>query len=166
MIKKRKILPNQILTGTRYIKKYKRPRAQWTKSENEKLLELVNIKGEKWNLISKEFDYKFSSLQCENHWILSINPAIKKGRWSDEETKKLLEFAKINGAKKWIETASLIKTRTAMQCRQHYFSIIKYEKSLNIENKNNIKSNKENSDKKTESDNTENFLFFIEKTNI
>jgi hypothetical protein len=82
IIKRPKLIPKESNSSIIIIPKtlpYVRKRTKWTETENSKLLQLVQKNGENWDLISKELDHNFSSLQCSNHWKLSVNPNIKKG---------------------------------------------------------------------------------------
>jgi hypothetical protein len=142
----------------------KKNRTKWSDSEDKKLSILVKNIGENWALISKEFDYKFSSLQCQNHWNLSSNPEIKKGKWSEEEEKKLLESVKINGPKNWKTISNSIKGRTFMQCRQHYSQMLD-RKKRKTKKRDEIFLKKNKNESPSTNGDVEIFLLFIKKIN-
>ena len=85
IVRRPKLLPRQsentIKKNTHVSIRYRR-RTKWTKEEDEKLLKLVLKNGENWELIRKELGYKYTELQCSNHWKLSLNPTIKKGNFT------------------------------------------------------------------------------------
>ena len=57
-----------------------------------------------------------------NRWTKILKPGLLKGYWSKEEDEQLLEWIKVNGAKKWSECAKYMKKRSAKQCRERWLN--------------------------------------------
>lgn len=45
-------------------------------------------------------------------------------RWSQQEDETLIKHVSKNGTKKWKQIAIELKTKTAQQCRDHYFNVL------------------------------------------
>ncbi len=99
---------------------------KWTEEEDEQLKNLVDQHGKKWAEIAKEMSGR-TSLQCYQHYKRTLNPAIKKRKWTEEEDEQLKNLVDQHG-EKWAEIAEEMSGRTNMQCSQHY-------KTLNAANK-------------------------------
>ena len=50
-----------------------------------------------------------------------------RSRWTKDEEKKLINLVSVTGARGWNQIASLIKTKTAKQCRDHYANCLNPE---------------------------------------
>lgn len=72
-------------------------RAKWTKHEDDKLIEIATKYGEKnWHQIAIELNTNRNELQCFVHYQKYKKMLNKKGKWSNEEDKKLVEIIKEN----------------------------------------------------------------------
>lgn len=72
-------------------------REKWTKSEDDKLIEIVKKYGEKnWQQIAVELDTNRNELQCFVHYQKFKKMIHKKGKWTKQEDQKLLEIIKEN----------------------------------------------------------------------
>lgn len=92
----------------------------WTKKEEQLLKSLVGkMKIKRWRIICKSFQGK-SALQCASRYRRMI-PGIKKGYWTKEEDKNLLEFYKIY-KNNWKEISNRIKTRSYKQVRDRFYN--------------------------------------------
>ncbi len=91
---------------------------KWTKEEEEQLKNLVDQHGEKWIKIAKEMPGR-TNMQCREHYKISLNPAIKQGKWTEEEDEQLQNLVKQHG-EKWAEIAKEMSSRTHKQCWQRY----------------------------------------------
>lgn len=62
----------------------------WSKEEDDRLIELVNIHGpKKWSTIAQELAGRIGK-QCRERWHNHLNPAINKEAWTHEEELTLL----------------------------------------------------------------------------
>lgn len=72
-------------------------RAKWTKHEDDKLIEIATKYGEKnWHQIALDLNTNRNELQCFVHYQKYKKMFNKKGKWSKEEDKKLIEIIKEN----------------------------------------------------------------------
>ena len=53
-------------------------RGRWTKEEDEKLRKLVEIYGERWDVIGSHYPDR-ADVQCQHRWNKVVNPNIVKG---------------------------------------------------------------------------------------
>lgn len=67
-----------------------RSRCNWTKEENEKLLDLINTYGKRWTFISRQFVDRSPSNVMNRYQL--INDANSRGPWSKEELKALADI--------------------------------------------------------------------------
>ncbi len=65
-----------------------------------------------------------SSIQCLHRWTKILQPGLVKGPWTIEEDKKLIEWVKLEGPKKWASCAEFIKGRNGKQCRERWFNAL------------------------------------------
>ena len=54
-------------------------RGRWTKEEDEKLKRLVEVHGERWDLLASHFPDR-ADVQCQHRWQKVVNPELVKGR--------------------------------------------------------------------------------------
>ena len=78
-----------------------------------------------WRKISQILDNRRTADQCNQRWFRVINPDIIKGQWSKEEEKLLIESVSEHGESSWKKISSLIKGRTDIQCRHHFYQLKK-----------------------------------------
>ncbi len=98
----------------------------WTEEEDAKLREIVEKYGinEKisWVKVAKEVDGR-SDDQCRNRWELSLNPAFKRGPWTEEEDAKLREIVAkypVEQSIPWVKVAKEMDGRSNQQCRKRW----------------------------------------------
>ncbi|KAJ5653598.1 hypothetical protein N7490_000601 [Penicillium lividum] len=104
-------------------------RRVWSRLEDEKLLSLVqNLndqrgkEGGNWSEISRHLPGR-SNKDCRKRWFHSLDPALRKGRWSKEEDELLLAAYKRLGPA-WKDIALLIEGRKDDQCAKRYNDIL------------------------------------------
>ena len=118
------ISTHSLPTKQKKIKK-KNSSTKWNNSEYTSLISLVRQYGEQWSLIASKIPNK-TSVQCMQKFKNSQRSA-KKGNWSTEEDKILLDWVKIYGHTKWTECSKLIKGRCGKQCRERWVNILNPE---------------------------------------
>lgn len=102
----------------------KRPCLRWTKEEDERLSQGVEIFGVKrWKQISDYVETKTPG-QCNQHWNRVLSPAIKKDNWTNKEIETLLHRVKNFGAN-WVLVAEGLPGRTDCSCRQKWVTLNK-----------------------------------------
>lgn len=84
----------------------------------------MQVMGEKnWQQISHCFDNR-SAAQCMYRWTKSISPAIRRGRWTEEEDSALRIAAVMYGESFWTKVQRHILGRTDVQCRERYMNVL------------------------------------------
>ena len=95
---------------------------RWTENEYLQLVSLVREHGENWDRISHQFVNK-TAKQCMQKFKNSARSA-KKGNWTEEEDRILMDWIKNHGAVKWTECSKNIKGRCGKQCRERWVNIL------------------------------------------
>lgn len=97
---------------------------KWTLEEDKKLIDAVKIFGDcNWQLIAAALKGR-TGQQCLHRWAKSINPAIKRSKWTPEESDILKRAVQLYGAGNWTKVQRLIPGRTDMQCRERWVNIL------------------------------------------
>ncbi|KAI0036003.1 hypothetical protein K488DRAFT_41939 [Vararia minispora EC-137] len=92
----------------------------WDPSSEKRLAEAVEIYGvENWSLVAKYISEDALPASCQAHWHRSLDPSVKKGRWTDEEDERL-KRAIVAFGKSWVDVATVMEGRTSDQCREHF----------------------------------------------
>ena len=110
-----------------FLLKREKRSTNWTKIEDELLLSLAKKHNfRNWKKVAESFNDK-TAVQCYSRYKL-LNPIIKKGFWTEEEDRNLLELIEIHG-KNWSMLSKIIKTRTRKQIRDRYNNYL--DKNIN-----------------------------------
>lgn len=89
-------------------------KGRWSSSEDLCLVEAVNkFKDRGWKFISQFVPHR-SDAQCRERWVNVLDTKIKKGRWTKDEDKLLLELE----GKSWMEISTNIEGRSINQCKR------------------------------------------------
>jgi hypothetical protein len=109
---------------------------RWTAEENAKLLTLIAIHGEEFNIISEQIKGRTAE-QCRRHWKGALNPEISHSPWSAKEDAKIRFHVSKRGTSHWMELAKQLGNRTPHQCmlrwERHLDSKISHNKSWSTE---------------------------------
>jgi hypothetical protein len=96
---------------------------KWTPEEDKKLTDAVKIFGNcNWQQVAAMLKGR-TGQQCLHRWTKSINPAIKRTKWTPEEAKLLQRAVQLYGNGNWKKVQRLIPGRTDMQCRERWVNI-------------------------------------------
>ncbi|KAJ3441324.1 snRNA-activating protein complex subunit [Anaeramoeba flamelloides] len=92
----------------------------WTANEDDILSRAVRKYDHKnWESIAIYFEDK-DSTQCLHRWYKVLNPELKKGKWSDDEDKRLTQMVAKYGSSSWSKIANSIPNRSSKQCRERW----------------------------------------------
>jgi len=114
-------------SGIQCCSRYKRIRpgiikGQWIPKEDEILLDLVNKFGRNWSLLSRYMPSR-TGKQIRERFINSLDPNIKKDKFTDDEDKLLLELYSQNGTS-WSKIAEFFQNRTADMIKNRFYSCL------------------------------------------
>lgn len=105
-----------------------RARRKWLAEEDEKLRLLVSYWGDQcgknshWDKISSNFENR-TPKDCRKRWFYSLDPKLKRGRWTQNEDKTLMEaYQRLGPA--WQRISQLIPGRTDDQCSKRYNDVL------------------------------------------
>ncbi|RYG69817.1 hypothetical protein EON64_01765 [archaeon] len=90
----------------------------WTPEEDSKLAELVQEHGYKWTVIAKLMDGRTSN-RCRQRWSYHIDPALKKGNWTEEEDALIVD-RRTSFNMQWTEIATFLPGRCSMDVKDRF----------------------------------------------
>ncbi|NXP48526.1 SNPC4 protein, partial [Heliornis fulica] len=102
-------------------------RKEWTKAEDQMLLELVQEMRVGSHIPYKKIAYYMegrNSTQLIYRWTKSVDPNLKKGFWTPEEDALLLAAVKKYGARDWYKIRTEVPGRSDAQCRDRYLKAL------------------------------------------
>ncbi|NXI96541.1 SNPC4 protein, partial [Psophia crepitans] len=102
-------------------------RKEWTKDEDQMLLELVQEMRVGSHIPYKKIAYYMegrNSAQLIYRWTKSVDPSLKKGPWTPEEDAMLLAAVKKYGERDWYKIRTEVPGRSDAQCRDRYLKAL------------------------------------------
>lgn len=89
----------------------------WTEEEDQRLRDLVaqqqqNRKSISWSAVAKEYGSSRTSKQLRERWLNILDPTVKRGDWTEEETALVIRLQKELG-NSWAKIAAELPGRTA-----------------------------------------------------
>jgi len=104
-------------------------------SEDALLSQGVKVHGRDWAQIANDIPGR-TRKQCIERWDGSLNPALKYGRWSEQENKALRVAREFCLEGKWAQAAKVVGTRNRKQCRRRWLRLEAKEKECWLERRN------------------------------
>ncbi|XP_048368604.1 snRNA-activating protein complex subunit 4 isoform X2 [Sphaerodactylus townsendi] len=100
----------------------------WTPEEDALLLKAVAKYGERdWYKIRMEVPGR-NDIQCRDRYLFSLHYDIRKGKWSKEEERKLIELTEKYGVGHWAKIALELPHRSGTQCLSKWKILLGYRK--------------------------------------
>ncbi|NXK06397.1 SNPC4 protein, partial [Herpetotheres cachinnans] len=102
-------------------------RKEWTKREDQMLLELVQEMRVGNHIPYKKIAYYMEgrdSAQLIYRWTKSVDPSLRKGPWTPEEDALLLAAVKKYGERDWYKIRTEVPGRSDAQCRDRYLKAL------------------------------------------
>lgn len=108
------------------------PPADWTVAETQLLAQGVKTYGEKnWKAVAATVGTR-TNTQCRQKWVASCRPGIRKGSWSKQENRVLIDLAKRNAQPCFRELArTKLRGRTVSSIRERWRN--HYDTNTNFE---------------------------------
>ncbi|XP_054853260.1 snRNA-activating protein complex subunit 4 [Eublepharis macularius] len=101
----------------------------WAPEEDALLLKAVAKYGERdWYKIRTEVPGR-NDIQCRERYLNALHHNIKKGRWSEEEEKKLVELTEKYGVGHWAKIALELPHRSGPQCLSKWKVLVGYQRN-------------------------------------
>ncbi|KAF8528857.1 hypothetical protein BU17DRAFT_80012 [Hysterangium stoloniferum] len=92
----------------------------WSSDFDKKLLEAVEKYGtNNWNLVASFVSPTVSGNQCQIRYDRTVNPSIKRGKFTPQEDQLLFKAITLHGTD-WLKVSQAVPSRTNVQCRARY----------------------------------------------
>lgn len=102
-------------------------KSRWTEEEDKMLIDAIKLYGEKnWQQISNCLEGR-TGQQCLHRWMKTLDPNIKRGRWTYEEDQRLtMAYHAYHSeeSSNWIKIKEHVPGRTDVQCRERWCNIL------------------------------------------
>lgn len=95
---------------------------RWTKEEDSRLRQAVEILGSDWTAISVDhLGNSRTEEQCRQRWTKVLQPGLVKGPWTKEEDQIIMDCIQA-GETLWSDIACKVTGRLGKQCRERWFN--------------------------------------------
>ena len=101
----------------------------FTRQDDLKIIELVEIYGTNWELVSKNFPY-FTAEMLEERYNNKLDPKLKRTKFTEEEDEKIVALYSKYG-NNWKEIASYFPDRNANMIKNRFYSFLKKKNNIN-----------------------------------
>lgn len=99
-------------------------KSKWTEEEDELLRQTVERYGVKnWQQVANCIEGR-TGQQCLHRWQKTLDPNIRRGRWTAEEDKMLTFAVGAYGVGNWVKIQQHVPGRTDVQCRERWVNIL------------------------------------------
>lgn len=111
-------------------------RKTWVKHDDELLLKrlhelypgpfeenTVKTRSVDWERVAQAFGGERKAKDCRKRWALSLDPNLRRGKWTPEEDELLVQQFRQHGAL-WQQVALQIEGRTEHQCLKRYYEVL------------------------------------------
>lgn len=110
-------------------------RNTWTPEQDSELTDFLKIltglplnqidaDSVDWDIVANNLGQNHRKAKdYKKRWVTSLDPNVRKGRWTKEEDDQLIEAYKRFGAS-WQKVAAFIKSRTMDQCAKRYTEVL------------------------------------------
>ena len=106
------------------LKQYKGSTQQWTVQEDNQLRRLVDEHGHrKWSFIASKMSGRRGK-QCRDRWLNHLKPDIRRGEWTQEEERILVEGHRMLGTR-WAALAKLLPGRPENAIKNHWHATLR-----------------------------------------
>ena len=110
--------------GAGGLKAYKGSTQQWTVQEDNQLRRLVDEHGHrKWSFIASKMNGRRGK-QCRDRWLNHLKPDIRRGEWTQEEERILVEGHRMLGTR-WAALAKLLPGRPENAIKNHWHATLR-----------------------------------------
>ncbi|KAJ7299166.1 hypothetical protein O6H91_17G089800 [Diphasiastrum complanatum] len=122
-----------------FLQKHRLRKGLWSPEEDEKLVQYVKKHGHgSWSNVPKEAGLDRCGKSCRLRWINYLRPDLKRGRFSEQEEKVIIDLHAIVG-NRWSLIASHLPGRTDNEIKNFWNSFIKKKLKQNGTNPNSHK---------------------------
>ncbi|KAM9887972.1 hypothetical protein OXX69_013185, partial [Metschnikowia pulcherrima] len=84
---------------------------------------MLKARGIDWDLVAESFRGERKAKDCRKRWASSLDPNLRRGKWTPAEDALLVQqFAKYGAS--WQQVASQIEGRTEHQCSKRYYEVL------------------------------------------